>query len=366
MCGMKICFLTHNVRQDNGGGVLSLNLIRRIQEVLHAEVTVLTTVSCGASFERAILRPNRFGLLAECMKIRRALKACDVIHAFDVFPYGALAVFLSLGLRKKIIITAVGSNSILPLYHGLYAPFIKFVYRRASMRTAISLFTKQEILKKMPGLEILVINPGVDADFFARRDGSHYDTKRYKPYIVGVGQLRWRKGYHFSIRAFAKIRERFPDLHYVIVGKHLKDDYYERLQKLIDELKLRDSVFILEDVDTKEQLVDVYKGAELFCLFSQNMNHDVEGFGLVFLEAAAAGLPVVGSKNCGVDDAVREGENGLLVATRNPDDFADAIMRILGDPALKQHMAVRSLAFAAECAWNARIRGYIDIYKKLL
>lgn len=363
---MNIYFLTHNLRQDNGGGVLSFYVISRIQEVLHARMTVLTTVSSGALFERAILHPNRFGLLAQCMKIRRALKECDVIHAFDVFPYGALAVLLSLGLRKKIIITAVGSNSILPLYHWLYAPFIKFVYRHASMLTAISLFTKQEILKKMPRLNIRVINPGVDADFFMGADGSHYDMTRYKPYILGVGQLRWRKGYHFSIRAFAKVRERFPDLRYVIVGKHLKDDYYERLQKLIDELKLCDSVFILEDVDTKEQLADVYKGAELFCLFSQNVNHDVEGFGLVFLEAAAAGLPVVGSKNCGVDDAVWEGENGILVATRSPDDFANAILTILGDSEQKKKMSERSFAFARESAWDRRIVEYIDIYTKLV
>ncbi len=362
---MKICFLTHNLRQDNGAGVFSLYLVREIQKTLGAKVTVLTTVSSGTLFERAILYPNRFKLFMQFVRIRRILKECDIIHALDVFPYGVLAVFLSFGLEKKVIITATGSNSILPLYHWCNFFFARFAYRQAHALTAISSFTRNEILKKIPELAIRVINHGVDADFFSCANGLHYDMTRYKPYILGVGQLRWRKGYHFSIRAFAKVHERFPDLNYVIVGKRLKDDYYERLQKLIDELRLRDSVFILEDVDTKEQLADVYGGAELFCLFSQNVNHDVEGFGLVFLEAAAAGLPVVGSKNCGVDDAVREGENGILVATRNPDDLADAIMRIVGDPALKQSMAARSLAFAAECAWNARIREYIDVYKNV-
>lgn len=363
---MKICFLTHNLRQDNGAGVFALNFIRHIKDELKCEVEALTTVSGNMPFERPILYPSKFQLPGQLSRIRRAFKQCDVIHALDAFPYGVLAVFLSLGLKKKIIITAVGSNSILPLYHWLYASFTKFAYRRASLLTAISMFTKQEILKKIPGLEIHVINPGVDADFFARADGSRYDVAKYKPYILGVGQLRWRKGYHFSIRAFAKVHAEFPDLKYMIVGKKYKDDYYERLQNLIDELKLRDCVFILEDINTKEQLADIYKGAELFCLFSQNVNHDIEGFGLVFLEAASAGLPVVGAKNCGADDAVRDGQNGLLVETRSPDDFAAALIKILGNAELQKQMRQNSLWFAREATWEKRIAEYAGAYRKLL
>ena len=152
----------------------------------------------------------------------------------------------------------------------------------------------------------------------------------------------------------------------MIVGKKFKEDYYLRLKKLVRELKLENKVFILEDVGSRKELADCYKGAELFVLFSQNVNHDVEGFGLVFLEAAAAGLPVVGSKNCGVDDAVRDGENGILVATRSPDDFAEAIMRIIGDPERKKRMSEQSLSFGRASAWDRRIAEYIDIYNKLL
>ncbi|MEK9195205.1 MAG: glycosyltransferase family 4 protein, partial [Patescibacteria group bacterium] len=105
---------------------------------------------------------------------------------------------------------------------------------------------------------------------------------------------------------------------------------------------------------------------ELFCLFSQNVNHDVEGFGLVFLEAAAAGLPVVGAKNCGVDDAVQEGKNGLLVDTRDPKDFAHAIVTILRDPQKKKQMALASVAYARTCTWERRIGEYIDIYRRMI
>lgn len=363
---MKICFLTHNLRQDNGVGVFSRRLIEGLRESLGAEVIALTVVAGREPYERTILHPNKLRLLLRLPEIRRTLRECDVIHALDVFPYGFIAALASFGLGKKVVITAIGSGSILPLYQFQYVRLVRWVYRRTDRATAISAFTRDQILYKIPGISITVINPGVDADFFTSADGAHYDVSRFKSYILGVGQLRWRKGYHFSIRAFAKTRERFPELNYVIVGKRFKDDYYERLQKLINELGLRDRVFILEDVQTREELADVYKGAELFCLFSQNINHDVEGFGLVFLEAAAAGLPIVGSKNCGIDDAVRDGENGILVPTRSPDDFADAIIKILSNGQLKKAMGERSLAFARRMSWEHQIEKYIACYRELI
>ena len=363
---MKILFLTHNLKQDNGAGVFSLRLIRGIREGLKCDVAVLTSVPSGQPFEKPILYPQKSQLVRQWRTIRSMMKACDVIHALDAFPYGIIAVLLSRGLGKKVIITAAGSGAIIPLYQWQYGFFLAFAYRHADRMTAISTFTRDEILKKIPNLAITVINHGVDMEKFERADGLQYPMKRYQPYIVSVGQLRWRKGYHFSIKSFAKVAKEFPDLRYVIVGKKYKDDYYQRLKNLIVEFHLEDRVHILEDVHTDEQLADVYTQAEFFCLFSQNVNHDVEGFGLVFLEAAAAGLPVVGAKNCGVDDAVVEGKNGLLVNTRDPQDFANALLTILRDRELQKKMRAESLAFAKECTWEKRIGEYIQLYKKLI
>lgn len=363
---MKICFLTHDLRSDYGAGVFSHRLVSGIKEHLGWDTVVLTAEASGSPLEIAILHPQKIKLLREFWRIRNIIKTCDIVHALDGFPYGIIAIFASLGLKKKVIITAVGSGAILPLYNRLYGPLMRWCYRRADMVTAISTFTRNEILKQVKNLSIRVINHGVDVEQFENAGELSAELKQYQPYILGVGTIRWRKGYHFSIRSFANVVKEFPDLHYVIVGKHYKDDYSLRLERLIKELGLEKKVHIIEQVNSREELARIYKGAQLFCLFSQNVNHDVEGFGLVFLEAAAAGLPVVGAKNCGVDDAVREGKNGLLVDTRDPKDFANAMLTILRDQELQKKMRAESLAFAHESTWEKRIGEYTDIYKKLV
>lgn len=368
---MKICFLTHNLGQDNGAGVFSRRLITGIRDALSAEVIALTAMPSGEPYERSILVPDKLRLIGRIFRIRAVVRDCDIIHAIDAFPYGFIAAVASIGLGKRLMITAIGSGSILPLYQRRWAPLIRWTYRRADRIIAISGFTRDEILKKMPDLNIAVINPGVDVDAFSRhlptrRGGADDAIQKYQPYILSVGQLRWRKGYHFSIRAFAKVAVLFPVLHYVIVGKRYKDDYYRRLQNLIRELGLDGRVHIVENTDTRGALADWYRGAELFCLFSQNIGHDVEGFGLVFLEAATAGLPVVGAKNCGVDDAVQDGKSGMLVAGRDFNDFADAIIAILCDPEKKKAMAAASAAFAVEMSWERQMSRYMACYREMM
>jgi len=365
---MKICFLTHNLKQDNGAGVFSLRLVNGLRKSLGCEVVVLTTEPSGFSFEKSILYPKKIKLISQFFNIRKIIKECDIIHALDAFPYGLIAILCSFRLGKRIIITAVGSGSIIPLYQRFYSALTKYCYRKADRLTAISQFTKTEILKKVKNLEIQVINHGVDFEEFSKlsEKGKTEELSKYRPYILSVGALRWRKGHHFSIQAFAKISQVFPDLKYLIVGKKQAQKYYDKLLKLVKDLNLEGKVFILNNIESQEKLIQIYQGAELFCLMSQNVGHDVEGFGLVFLEAAACGLPVVGSEDCGVEDAVQDGKNGFLVNSRSIDDFADAIIKILQDRQLKEKMQANSLALARASDWKIKIEEYVKIYKELL
>lgn len=347
--------------------MFSRHVISGIIKALGAKSDVLITEESGFPGERVLLNFGRIAFFRTFFMARRAFKNCDVIHAFDLFPYGMLAVFASLGLRKKVVITLIGSGSILPLYQPMAFFFARFVLQRAYKLVAISAFTRNEVLRKVPGLEIQVIHPGIELaeyeDIFKKSLPDH--VRKSQPYILTVGTIRWRKGYKRSIRAFAEVSKKFPDYQYVIIGKKQSEKFFQELQDIIKELKLQEKVIFLDSIDTREDLLPWYRGAELFCLFSENINHDVEGFGIVFLEAAACGLPVVGVKNCGAEDAVEDGENGILIGSREPKEFADAIIKILENPALRGEMKKESLQFAAKFDWSEKVDEYKHIYQIL-
>lgn len=362
---MKTCFLTHNCIEDNGGGVFSRKLIQGLTRELGATCVVLTAISSGAANEHPVL--HSYGLIKNFFTIRRYMKESDIIHAIDILPYGAIAVMASLGLRKKIVLTAIGSGSVQGFYDWRYRLLMRFVCKRAVRITAISNFTKKEIIKNVPDISVSVMLPGIDFENFRRKDSGILPdaVKKFQPYILSVGALRWRKGYKYSIPAFSDITREFPDLSYCIVGKRYGEKEYRKLKSIIAEHGLEKRVHILDDITDPALLRAFYWGAELFCLMSQNWWHDVEGFGIVFLEAAAAGLPVVGTTDSGIEDAVLNGENGVLVDPRDFDGFAKAIVGILKDPQRKARMGEKSTVFAGGFDWSVKIREYVKMYQNI-
>lgn len=358
---MKICYLNHDLKAHTGCGRFCLFLIKEIKNILpQAQITVLTSELAGHSLEQPILKNKIWQVVFALSKIRRIFKECDVIHALDGWPYGVIAVLASWGLKKKIIITAIGSGAVAPLYSFWRRPIISWAYRHTSEFTAISHNTQKEILKILPKLKIKVINHGVDAEKFRHISSKIQDT-RYKPYILSVGTLKRRKGYEYSIRAFAEIAPKFPELKYVIVGRGSES---ENLKLKIKNLKLEEKVIFLNGLN-EESLLDLYRNAELFILLPQDIAKDIEGFGLVFLEAAACGLPVVSAKDTSAEDAVLDGQNGFLVP---PQDFAaagEAMAKILRDKNLRENFSRASLEFAQKMSWQKTAIEYSKLYPKL-
>ncbi|MBI2052073.1 MAG: glycosyltransferase, partial [Candidatus Sungbacteria bacterium] len=204
---MKICYLNHDLKDTTGAGRFCLSLIKEIKNIFsEAEIIVLTS-EAGDGLEKPILKNGLLGVVFSLSQIRRIFKECDVIHALDGWPYGFMALLAALGLKKKIIITAIGSGAVAPLYSVWRRPLIKWAYRRASQLTAISHNTKREILKVIPDLKIAVINHGVDYEKFSHFAEASRDKQNssFKPYILSVGALKPRKGFEYSIKAFAQI-----------------------------------------------------------------------------------------------------------------------------------------------------------------
>lgn len=366
---MTIAYLNHNTNSSTGAG--------RFYTALSAAMKkVVPNVATEALTTENILYPNKFKLLLALPAIKKILSRCDLIHALDGWPYGVIAAWANKTLKKPLIITAIGTGAVKPLYSWWRRPILKWAYRRADKVVAVSNNTKKEIQKFLPDLNIEVINHGVDYERFQVLGVQHQEIKKLRPYILSAGFIKERKGYEFSIRAFAAIADRYPKLNYAILGTDNYADLreYKRLSKLAEDLGVGDRVIFLS-YDKRyfggngripdEELAVLYKNAELFILLPQDFHKDIEGFGLVFLEAAAAGLPVIATRETSAEDAVRDGQNGILVAPKDHQEAAVALDKILSDQKLRQKMSAESLKFAKEMSWEKAANSYKEIYSLL-
>ncbi len=191
-------------------------------------------------------------------------------------------------------------------------------------------------------LPITVVPPGVDTERFrpltseqrsAARD--RHGIPRDARLVVGVSRLVPRKGFDVAIRAVARLAPTMPDLILAISGAG-RDR--ERLEKLA--LELAAPVRFLGRVD-HDDLPDLIGCADVFAMLCRNRwgGLEQEGFGIVFVEAAAAGVAQVAGRSGGAHEAVAHGETGLIVDS--PDDVgavADALRQLLEDEGLRQRM----------------------------
>lgn len=362
---MKICFLNNDLNERTGAGQFGLNLTREFMAADRTlAVVVLTAAGCGHPLERAILPKRWWQLPGHFLAIRAAFRSCDIIHALDGWPWGVIAAIAGLGLGKPLVITAIGTGAIQPL-HDKRRWLLRWAYRRADALAAISGYTRREILKKVPGLAIHVVNHAVRASEFAKPtlpllpEADRERIRSFRPYVLSVGAPKARKGFPDSLRAFALIAARFPHLRYVIVGGGAKI-----FGRIAEELGFGDRLVVLRGL-SRAMVIALYQNAEFFLLMPRDVGKDVEGFGFAFLEAAAAGIPVIGTRESGAEDAVLAGKNGALVAPGDADAAAQAMARILGDPALRKQWGTASRDFAAEMHWGRVVGSYQDMYRAL-
>lgn len=357
----SICFLNHNLDARTGAGNFCRSLLDAFREIVpDFRYLVLTREGSGQADELPLLPGSKWRTILALPKIRAAFRRYDIIHALDGYPYGVIAALALLGLKKKFVITAIGTGALQPLGRPIAGPLLRWAYRRADCVVAVSHYTARALMREMPDLKITaVINHGVNADEFNRPEIEKLEIKKLRPYILSVGALKPRKGYGYSLEAFAEIRKSHPNLRYVVVGDGPER---ENLESRIKNHGLGDAVVFFRRVQ-REFLISLYRGAELFILLPHDVERDVEGFGLVFLEAAAAGIPVIGTTDSGAADAVAHGKNGFLVPPKDSRAAAEAALRILSDSALRQRFSVGSPAFAREKSWRRAARAYRELYE---
>jgi phosphatidyl-myo-inositol dimannoside synthase len=175
----------------------------------------------------------------------------------------------------------------------------------------------------VPASRISVVPEAIDLGAWEARLAGAARRPRAGATVLAVGRTYARKRFPDLLQAAARLRSTLPNLRVRVVGKGPE---WDALARLHAELALEGTVALLGDV-TWDQLAEEYVNADCFCLPSVQ-----EGFGIVFLEAMAAGLPVVACRAAAVPEVVRDGETGVLVPPRDPPALADALAGLLRSP----------------------------------
>ena len=290
-------------------------------------------------------------VLLPSLRVGRAIRLIVRERGIEKVFFGAAA---PLGLLSHSLRRA-GVTKIIALTHGHEVWWAKLWPFSWAMRrigsgvdalTYLGDFTKKAIsrsLKEVDASAMVRIAPGIDTEHFAP-DSTADELKREldlegKRVIVSVGRLVHRKGQDTLVEALPLILEKNPDAHllFVGVGPHL-----EYIHKRAIQLGVLSHISFVGRVQYSE-LPRFISIGEIFAMPSRSRlaGLEVEGLGIVYLEASACELPVVGGLSGGAPDAVLEGETGYSVDGLNPAEVARAINELLADPVKAKAMGRR-------------------------
>lgn len=258
----------------------------------------------------------------------------DAIHAFRALPEGLVAWVVARLTFRPVVIYAHGEELTTWGRGGKYKA-MRFALRHADRVIANSEHTRDTLLKiGIYAARITIVYPGVDMSVFRQgldvtglRDslGIHPDEKL----VFSVGRLSRRKGFDQMIRAVAKLRSENLPVRYVIAGIGEDADY---LDGLIREHNLAYAVHRIGAV-SEADLPRWLNACDVFAMPNREIDGDNEGFGMVFIEAAACGKPSLAGQAGGTGSAVIDGETGIRVDGTDVTAVANGIMRLLDDGA---------------------------------
>lgn len=287
----------------------------------------------------------------------------DIIHC-HFGPYGLEALkFLEIGaIQGSLITTFYGFDA--SLYPKKFGQHIyDKLFQTGKIFIGISRFIVNQLLSLgCPMNKIVKLPIGINLSKYRFQTRILKNNETVK--ILTVARLVEKKGIEYSIRAFSKALEKYPNLQYKIIG----DGYLrESLENLILELELSGKVQLLGWM-TQEEILKFYADSHIFILASVTAsNGDREGQGLVLQEAQATGLPVISTVHNGIPDGILDGRSGFLVPEKNVNAMAGKLCYLIENPEIWKTMGLAGRTFVeSQYDRNHLNNQLIEIYKTVL
>ncbi|HET8568751.1 MAG TPA: glycosyltransferase family 4 protein [Candidatus Limnocylindria bacterium] len=277
----------------------------------------------------------------------------DIIHHHEpLVPFLSMQILDRAKCPNVATFHAFGGFS---LSYWLGRPIGRHYMGKLDARIAVSSAARHFVSRYYPG-EYRIIPNGVDVDFYANarpfpeyRDG--------KVNILFVGRAEPRKGAMYLLRAYASLKQRCPGVRliYVSGGRQVGE-----MRRFVRDNAVADVLFAGRPSDIDK--ARFFRTADIFCAPSTGQ----ESFGIVLLEAMAAGLPIVASDIHGYKRVVQRNVSGLLVEPKDPDAIAAALERLIRDPELRARLGAAGAARAPEYDWTHVTAQLVDLYEEVI
>ncbi len=297
------------------------------------------------------------------------LHRSDLLYCGVAVPDGLSGWLLARTLGMSYLVFTYAKEIVEPLSSPRLAAWRRRVLQEAETVITISRYARQLLYEQGVAEEqIVLIPPGVDTERFRPdAEAGAAIRRRYHlgdgPLILTVARLTPRKGHDLVLRALPALRKQFPDLRYAIVG--VGQDA-ARLHRLAQEQGVEQAVLFIGAV-RDEDLPGWYNAADLLVMPNRMEGEDVEGFGIVFLEAAACGKPAIGGRSGGSEDAIVEGKTGYLVEPSSVGDLIAAVARLLADSQLARAMGKAGRArVEREFTWARSAERLLAVHRRIV
>jgi len=289
-----------------------------------------------------------------------------------IFKYKSADIILGDALLSIFIpiLKLFGKNKIMVIAHGLDITYNRFFYqqivipnlKRANIVVSISNATKKELIKRgISETQVNVIPVGINISNYqkeinlklvknelAKKINLNLSNKKL---LLTVGRLVERKGHAWFINQVMPLLD--DDFIYLIIGE---GEQRKNIEELIAHKKLQKRVFLLGKVNENYK-IELLRLADVFIMPNIEVKNDPEGFGIVALEAAAAGLPIIATKLEGIKDSIANNLSGYLIKYINADIFVKKIIKAIKNKKLKNS----SIKYAYQFSWDLIINNYLKV-----
>ena len=310
--------------------------------------------------------------LRRLAKAKYVEKICDSKNVKAIYADSWKSIEYLKKYRKKILVLAHGTeipkqywtvmldlmrfkkNRIIKSYTGVYKILANSAYTKDLMQASLKIDTNL----------IKIIHPGIDVydDFITEEDERNVSDiiSKYSPVVTTLARVEKRKGHKFVLKALAEIKEKFPNILYLIAGK---GPYLEDIKKLTIEMNLQKNVKFLGWITEPEKSL-ILKKSDLFVMTPTTVGESVEGFGMAYIDASFHGVASVGSDSGGISDAIIDNQTGIICEAGNQEMITEKILLLLENKKLRESMGSNGKLRANEnYAWDKKIIEYLDASK---